>query len=69
MMDAKAAVYFTISMGVKASPAAPPMVPRIPEMDLINVTYVYVFKDRKFNAARSIAKFINKGIDMSSLCA
>jgi len=32
-----AEVNFTISNGVKPSPAAPPMVPRIPEIDFIKV--------------------------------
>jgi hypothetical protein len=30
-------VNFTISNGVKPSPAAPPIVPRMPEIDFINV--------------------------------
>src|SRR5690606_31638266 len=39
-----AAVNFTMSIGVNASPGRPPMVPRIPEMDLINVMWNVVFK-------------------------
>ena len=34
---AYAAVNFTISRGVRFSPLGPPIVPRIPDMDLINV--------------------------------
>jgi hypothetical protein len=34
----KAAANFTASMGVSASSTFPPIVPLIPEMDLINVT-------------------------------
>lgn len=34
---AYAAVYFAMSIGVSASPARPPMVPRMPEIDLISV--------------------------------
>jgi hypothetical protein len=33
----KAAVYFTTSRGERPSPGAPPMVPRMPEMERINV--------------------------------
>jgi hypothetical protein len=33
----KAEVNFTMSKGVNPSPAAPPMVPRIPEIDFIKV--------------------------------
>jgi hypothetical protein len=35
--EPNAEVNFTISNGVKPSPAAPPMVPRIPEIDFIKV--------------------------------
>ncbi len=31
----KAALYFTMSMGVRPSSGLPPIVPRIPEIDLI----------------------------------
>ena len=37
---AKAAAYFTRSMGLRPSPGCPPMVPRIPEIDLISVTLI-----------------------------
>jgi hypothetical protein len=40
---AKAAVNLTTSTGVRFSPTVPPIVPRIPEMDLINVIYLSVF--------------------------
>jgi hypothetical protein len=33
----KAEVNFTISTGVSPSPAAPPMVPRMPEIDFMSV--------------------------------
>ena len=33
---AKAAVNFTISSGVRPSPAGPPIVPRIPEIDFMS---------------------------------
>jgi hypothetical protein len=32
-----------MSTGVKDSPSCPPIVPLIPDMDLINVTEYYVF--------------------------
>jgi hypothetical protein len=38
IVAAKAAVNFTTSSGVKLSPLLPPIVPLIPEIDLINVT-------------------------------
>lgn len=38
----KAAAYLTTSTGVRASPGAPPMVPRIPEMDFIRVKLLKV---------------------------
>jgi hypothetical protein len=39
----KAEVNFTISTGVKPSPAAPPMVPLIPEIDFISVkTFIII---------------------------
>jgi hypothetical protein len=34
-----AAVYLTMSIGVSPSPGVPPMVPLIPEIDLIKVTF------------------------------
>ena len=37
---AKAEVNFTISMGVRPSPIGPPMVPRIPDIDLIKLNIV-----------------------------
>jgi hypothetical protein len=37
MIEAKAAVNRTTSSGVKLSPTLPPMVPLIPDMDLIKV--------------------------------
>jgi hypothetical protein len=67
IMEPNAAVYFTISMGVRPSPAAPPMVPLMPEMDLINVTVLYFFWVRKFNAPKTIAKFVDKIIVLSNL--
>ena len=39
---AYAEVNFTISRGLSVSPACPPIVPRIPEIDLISVIYLYV---------------------------
>ena len=38
---------FTISIGVKLFPDLPPIVPRIPEMDLIKVTLLFAnfYKD------------------------
>jgi len=38
-----AEVNFTISTGVKPSPAAPPMVPLMPEIDFISVKAVVLF--------------------------
>lgn len=40
IIRAKAAVNFTTSKGVRASPLLPPIVPLIPDIDLINVTRV-----------------------------
>ena len=37
---ARAAVQSTTSAGVRLSPAFPPMVPLIPDIDFINVTYL-----------------------------
>ena len=34
------AVYRTVSRGVSPSPGAPPMVPRMPEMDRMSVMFV-----------------------------
>jgi hypothetical protein len=42
MYCAKAAVDCTISMGVKFSFTAPPMVPRNPEIDLISAKVLYI---------------------------
>jgi hypothetical protein len=36
----KAAVHSTMSCGVRLVPAAPPMVPLIPEMDFINAKLI-----------------------------
>ena len=36
----KAAVNFTMSIGVKLSPGRPPIVPRMPDMDLISVIVI-----------------------------
>ena len=41
MIVPKDAVNFTTSIGVKASPGLPPMVPLIPEIDLISVMCSY----------------------------
>ena len=38
---AKAEVNFTTSRGVSPSPAGPPMVPRIPEMDLMRLIFLF----------------------------
>jgi hypothetical protein len=38
----------TASTGVRASPGAPPIVPRMPEIDLIKVT-VWIFKNETSN--------------------
>jgi len=43
----KAEVNFTISNGVRASLVLPPMVPRIPEIDLIKVTLLSFFFENK----------------------
>ena len=43
-----AAVYFTMSVGVNASPAFPPIVPLIPEIDLIRVK-MNIFKAAKIS--------------------
>ncbi len=40
VIRAKAVVNLTMSIGVRFSPAAPPMVPRMPEIDLISVIIV-----------------------------
>jgi hypothetical protein len=37
-----AAVNFTTSRGVRLSPGLPPMVPRIPEIDLISATKIVI---------------------------
>ena len=38
-----AAVYFTISTGVSPSPGFPPIVPLIPEIDLISANFRFLF--------------------------
>jgi hypothetical protein len=43
MMLPKAAVNFTISTGDRFSPGIPPIVPRMPDMLLINATVVSYF--------------------------
>jgi hypothetical protein len=40
----KAAEYFTISIGVSASSALPPIVPLIPEIDLISANAFSLFE-------------------------
>jgi hypothetical protein len=41
-------VNLTISIGVRASPHLPPMVPLMPDIDLINVIAIsFLFKDKK----------------------
>ena len=52
----KAALYFTISMGVKPSSALPPIVPRIPEIDFINANLI------DFSGAKLIKKNSSFGI-------
>ena len=37
IIEANAAVNLTVSIGVNESPGLPPIVPRIPEIDLISV--------------------------------
>src|SRR5690606_9758680 len=56
-----AAVNLTISIGVSASPGLPPIVPRMPEMDLINVMYTIVFEPvnlDKFHQGNGILELI-----------
>ena len=38
-----AATYFSTSAGLSPSPVLPPIVPRIPEIDFINVILLYYF--------------------------
>jgi len=45
---AKAAVYLTRSTGVSPAPGLPPMVPLIPEIDLINVMGYFQAKVTEF---------------------
>ena len=45
---AYADVNFTMSNGFNPSPARPPIVPRMPDIDLISVIFLFVF--RKFSA-------------------
>jgi hypothetical protein len=42
-----AEVNFTISSGVKPSPAAPPIVPLIPEIDFMSVKSLQIFEPQK----------------------
>jgi hypothetical protein len=42
----KAAVNFTISSGVSPSPGFPPMVPLIPEIDLIRLIFSVKFETK-----------------------
>jgi hypothetical protein len=54
--EANAVVKFTISTGVKPSPGFPPMVPRIPEIDLISVI-VFCLADYNKLIAKIILQF------------
>ena len=46
IIEAKAAVNLTISIGVRLSPVLPPIVPLIPDIDLINDTkYDFLFNN------------------------
>ena len=57
---ANAEVNFTTSMGVRPSPAGPPMVPRIPEIDLIrlivSIFFIFILWLRERQMRRNIVQ-------------
>jgi hypothetical protein len=57
-MIPKAAVNLTMSVGVNESPGFPPIVPRIPEIDFINVTgFIFFSGANLIEAAKAANKF------------